>query len=135
MSRAPAASPGTPTVTVAFDIYGLRVTVGGDWPEVVQDALARLRLVQRETEPAGRAAVEIVVERRDPTRGRAGRVPASFVTPRNVVYSDDGRTVVDYFGRALSVLDRAPGGPIQGETRTSSTRPPTTSSFRGRRAP
>jgi hypothetical protein len=38
------------------------------------------------------------------------------VTPRNVVYQDGGTTVVDYFGRALSILDRRSGSlVVQGE--------------------
>ena len=116
MSRAPAASPGTPTVTVAFDIYGLRVTVGGDWPEVVEDV--RRDFAWFEAEPAGSADVEIVVEGRDPDFEAFGPLSASFVTPRNVVYNADGLTVVDYFGRALSVFDRRTGRlTIQGETR------------------
>src|SRR5205085_5180936 len=50
--------------------------------------------------------VEVVIERRPPEFDRFGEVTASFVTPRNVVYQQPGRTIVDYFGRALSVFDR-----------------------------
>jgi len=38
-----------------------------------------------------------------------GDAVASFVTPRNVVYQTGTHTVVDYFGKAVSVLDRATG--------------------------
>jgi hypothetical protein len=34
---------------------------------------------------------------------------ATFVTPRSAVYQHRGRTIVDYFGRALSVFDRRDG--------------------------
>ncbi len=45
-----------------------------------------------------------------------GALDASFVTPRNVVYSDGHRQVVDYFGKALCVVDRRAGtATVQGE--------------------
>lgn len=53
----------------------------------------------------GSPDVEITVERRAPDLDRYGDVPASFVTPRNVVYQHGGETIVEYFGRAIAVLD------------------------------
>jgi hypothetical protein len=115
MTQAPSASTDTITGTVALDIYGLRVAVGGDWPEVIEDV--RRDFAWFETDPAGNVDVEIFVERRAPDFEAFGPISASFVTPRNIVYKADGLTVVDYFGRALSVLDRKAGRlRIQGET-------------------
>ena len=62
-------------------------------------------------------AERVIVERRPPDfdalrRARRG----SFVTPRNVVYTDGDRQVVDYFGKALCVVDRRAGtATVQGE--------------------
>jgi len=62
------------------------------------------------------AAVEVTVEHRAPDFDALGAGVASFVTPRNVVYQDGARTIVDYFGRAVTVLDRATGRVVvQGE--------------------
>ena len=104
----------TPQVA-QLDVYGLRVEVGGDWPEVVESL--RLDFAWFETRPATEAAdVEVAIERRPPDFDALPDVAASFVTPRNVVYQVDGRTIVDYSGQALAVLDRARGRlMIQGE--------------------
>ena len=91
-----------------LNVHGLRVAAGGDWPEVVEEL--RLDFAWFEAPPGpGTADVELVVERGQPDYDAFGEVPAAFVTPRNVVYQVDGRTVVDYRGRAMSVLDRATG--------------------------
>jgi hypothetical protein len=57
--------------------------------------------------PAPGDAVVVETELGPPDFDRFGETIASFVTPRNVVYQTDGKTVVDYFGQAVSVLDRA----------------------------
>jgi hypothetical protein len=90
----------------SLDVHGLRVRVDGDWPEVVEDV--RLDFVWFERPEGASAAPDVSVEiqRRAPDFDRFGEVPATFVTPRNVVYELGGTTVVDYFGRAVSVLDR-----------------------------
>jgi hypothetical protein len=50
--------------------------------------------------------IEVVVEDAEPDFGRFGAVPATFVTPRNVVHQSGNLTIIDYFGQAVSVLDR-----------------------------
>lgn len=102
---------------VSFVVHGLRVEVGGDWPEVIEDL--RLDLAWFEAPGAGGpVGAKAVIERRPPDFDALGDVAASFVTPRNVVYQDGPRTIVDYFGRAVSVLDRRSGRLVmQGEDR------------------
>ncbi len=90
---------------VTLDVYGLRVAVGGDWPEVIDD-LARDFAWFEEPSPIRLPVVRVTVQRRPPDFDRFGELRAAFVTPRNVVYQDAETTVVDYFGRAVSVLDR-----------------------------
>lgn len=92
-------------MSVDLGVYGLRARLGGDWPEVVGD-LARDFAWFRDGSPDSRPAVEVVVRRGRPDYDSLGDLRAAFVTPRNVVYQDGARTVVDYFGRALSILDR-----------------------------
>ena len=98
---------------VALDVYGLRISVEGDWPEVIESARLDFEWFEASREPA---ALVVRVERRPPDFARFGDLEATFVTPRNVVYQAPDRTVVDYFGRALAVLtpDRTSAW-VQGE--------------------
>jgi hypothetical protein len=89
-----------------FDVHGLRVRVAGDWPEVVDSVRLDFVWFERPDDGAAPVDVSIVIQRRPPDFDRFGEAPAAFVTPRNVVYQVDGTTVVDYLGRAVSVLDR-----------------------------
>jgi hypothetical protein len=87
-----------------FDVAGLRVAVAGDWPEVIRGL--SLDFAWFRSEHGAAPDVTIEVERRAPDFGAYGELPAAFVTPRNVVYQEGPLTIVDYFGRAISVLDR-----------------------------
>ena len=99
---------------VALDVYGLRIGVEGDWPEVIESARLDFEWFEasREAGRPGRASRAC----RPPDFARFGDLEATFVTPRNVVYQAPDRTVVDYFGRALAVLtpDRTSAW-VQGE--------------------
>ena len=98
-----------------LNVYGLRVQIDGDWDEVVENAALDLAWFE-ESPPQGPPAVRVSVEQSAPDFSRFGDLAASFVTPRNVVYQAGDTTVVDYFGRAVSVLDRLSGRiVIQGE--------------------
>jgi hypothetical protein len=111
----PTASVGD-QLTKTLSVYGLRAEITGDWPEVIDD-IAKDFAWFAETEPsAGTVHARVTVERRPPDFDRFARLDSAFVTPRNVVYQDKGTTVVDYFGHALSILDRRQGNvTIQGE--------------------
>jgi hypothetical protein len=100
---------------VDLDVYGLRIAVSGDWPEVIDELGLDFAWFQAGSGPStGEVAVE--VRREAPDFDAFGDVPAAFVTPRNVVYQQADRTIVDYFGRALSLLDRSSGRlVVQGE--------------------
>jgi hypothetical protein len=93
------------TGLVHFDAYGLRYSLGGDWPELVEDIRLDFAWFERQT-PLEGSDLEIEVMRGSPELDRFGDIPASFVTTRNVVFQDGDRTIVDYFGRALAVFDR-----------------------------
>jgi hypothetical protein len=89
---------------LTLDVHGLAVSAGGDWPEVVEEIGLDFAWFRRA--PAGPPAVRVTVRRAPPDYDALGELRSSFVTPRNVVYQDGEKTVVDYFGRAVSVLDR-----------------------------
>lgn len=100
--------------TRVLDVYGLGLRVEGDWPEVI-DAVSKdfAWFAAPESAPASE---RVIVQRRAPDFDALGALTASFVTPRNVVYTDGDRQVVDYFGRALCVVDRRSGtATVQGE--------------------
>ena len=97
-----------------LDVYGQHFSLNGDW----QDVLDRLGLdfawfVRQQ--PAG-GAIQVQIEQRPPDFDVFGELAATFITPRNVVYQADGKTIVDYFGLALSLFDRRSGKlVVQGE--------------------
>jgi hypothetical protein len=88
-----------------FDVHGLWFRVDGDWPEVQESIRLDFAWFERDGGPS-QTGVEITVERRPPQLEAFGELPAAFVTPRNTVYQDGARTIVEYFGRAVSVFDR-----------------------------
>lgn len=87
-----------------LDIYGLRVSGVGDWPDVLDDL--RRDFWWFRTESTSAPALRLTVEHRAPDFDRFGGLRSTFVTPRNVVYQDGATTVVDYFGRAALTIDR-----------------------------
>ena len=97
-------------------MYGLRAQIDGDWPEVVSDIAKDFAWFTETTASSAAVHARVTVERRVPDFDRFAGLKSAFVTPRNVVYHDAGTRVVDYFGRALSILDRRQGhATIQGE--------------------
>ena len=97
----------------AFEFFGFRVALRG-WPDV----LAALDLDFAWFRAPSSAPPDITIDLQTGTPNFASLPPvrASFTTTRNVVYQVDGRTIVDYFGRALVVFDRARGHvSIQGD--------------------
>lgn len=89
-----------------LDVHGLRFEVRG-WPAVA-DEVVRDFLWFR-TADAGPADVTVELEQGAPRWDAYGDLTAAFVTPRNVVYQNGSRTILDYFGRASAELDRAAG--------------------------
>lgn len=90
--------------THSFDVYGLRLQLDGDWDEVVE--AVRRDLAWFEAERAvGEPDVRLSIDFGQPDYGGFGDVAASFVTERNVVYQVGDRTVIDYLGKTISVLD------------------------------
>jgi hypothetical protein len=103
-------------VPTRLEVHGLTVAVGGDWPDVVDQIRRDFAWFERPVPQGSIADLEVTVQRREPDFDSLGNGLASFVTPRNVVYQDGQRTIVDYFGRAVSILDRATGRlVVQGE--------------------
>ena len=90
-------------LAAGFDVYGLRIALAGDWPDVLEDVRLDFAWFERDLKGAP-PDVELRVEKGPPRFDDYGEITARFITPRNVVYQRDGTRIVDYFGRALSVV-------------------------------
>jgi hypothetical protein len=97
------AAVGT-NVSASFDVHGLRLGVRGEWPEVVS-ALAKDFAWFARADSRDTPQIEVTVERRPPDLDRFGAIPADYVTQQHAVYRVGGRTIVDYLGRAVAVLE------------------------------
>src|SRR5262249_27055930 len=82
-------------------------------PEVV-DALRQDFAWFERPPSAGSAPIEVTLERKTPDFDAFGDVLADYVTEQHVVYRVEGRTVVDYLGSAVAVLESGRAS-IQGE--------------------
>jgi len=93
-------------VTEYFDFYGFTVAVSSPTASVVEE-------VRRDFEYFRVSAREVQtrVELYDvaPVYDGLPALPASVSTPRNITFSNKRVTYVDYFNRALAVLDRKEG--------------------------
>ena len=84
-------------------MYGLRLRVDGAWEDVV--AAVGNDLAWFEVEESGAADVHVTIAHGTPDLDAYGDVPAAFVTERNVVYQVGQRKLIDYLGRAVSVIE------------------------------
>jgi hypothetical protein len=89
-----------------LDVHGLRFDIRG-WPEVADEVVRDFLWFQRGD--GGRADVTVELDQGAPRWEAYGDLTAAFITPRNVVYQNGSRTILDYFGRASAELDRAAG--------------------------
>jgi hypothetical protein len=86
-----------------FDFFGLPVSVRG-WPEIVEAIDLDFAWFRGPASDRGGLTVDVVSG--SPDLDALPAVPAAFSTPRNVVYQLGERTIVDYFGRTMVILDR-----------------------------
>jgi hypothetical protein len=87
-----------------LDVHGLLFDVRG-WPEVAEEVVRDF--LWFDGDGGGRTPDVVVdLEQGAPRWDEYGDLTAAFITPRNVVYQDGSRTILDYFGRAVAVLDR-----------------------------
>jgi hypothetical protein len=95
-------------VSTGVDVYGLRIALAG-WAEAIDAVRRDFAWFEASGSKLDDPHLQVTVEQREPDFDRFGQPTASFVTPRNVVYQQDARTIVDYFGKAVAVLDRSTG--------------------------
>lgn len=101
-----AASSVAEDTALTLDVYGLRIRVASEWVEILDELRRDFSWFASE---ASVADVSVEVHRDPPDLTRFGALEAAFVTPRNVVFQDRDRTVIDYVGQAVAVLQRSTG--------------------------
>ena len=94
---------------LALSAYGLEISVESEWNEILDALELDFGWFEAPTKAPEKKDVRILVERRPPDHGRYSDAARAFVTPRNVVFQQPERTIVDYFGRALLVRDKTSG--------------------------
>lgn len=92
-----------------FDFHGVAVEVSSPSADLVEEVRRDFAWFHREPAAVATSAppfrIELHLAR--PDYDALPSLPAAFFTPRNVCYRGaDGRTYIDYFGRALAVFDR-----------------------------
>lgn len=85
-----------------LSVYGLEVALKG-WAEVVERV--RLDYAWFATEESATPEVTVEIDRRPAGFDAFVDAVPWFVTPRNAVYRQGGRIVLDHLGRAVSVLE------------------------------
>ena len=87
----------------SFDFYGLTIGVQSEDQGMVEEIVRDFRFFkvdQAEDE------ITVKISLSPPDYEGLPDLPAQFITPRNVCYKDQGRVIIDYSGRALSIHDR-----------------------------
>ena len=102
------------SATRRLRVHGLDVALDGTFDAAIEQAARDFAWFAADDGAAPDVSVRL--ERGAPDWDAFGPLEGGFVTPRNVVYQDGGRTVIDWFGRASGVLDREAGSlVIRGE--------------------
>jgi hypothetical protein len=88
---------------LAFDFYGLRVTVAADDGHLLEDVRRDFSYFRA---GPGAAALRVTLKPEPGPRTQLPRLKATLQTPRNIVYRDAEVSYIDYFGRALMTHGR-----------------------------
>jgi hypothetical protein len=87
---------------VLLDIHGLVVDCTASTPELTAEVVRPFNYFRA---AGGRDPIRIVVHDAPPPYASFPPATASFSTPRNVVYQNGTRKIVDYYGRGVVVED------------------------------
>gem|GEM_PF-944804 len=101
-SRVTLENLGLSSVHSYYDVYGYRFALEGDCPEALDGVLSDFEFFQRDSVDEPRRIRLIHAE---PPFETAPPREATVYTPRNVSFTDDGKTYLDYKGRALGIHD------------------------------
>lgn len=85
-----------------FDIYGLGIRVSSQCDLLIDNVRRDFSFFQTSEQ---KCDLSISLFLRRPPYERLPPLPSSFITPRNVCYRHGKTTYIDYFGRALAVVN------------------------------
>ena len=87
----------------SFNFYGLKIAVQSDNESLNGEIIRDFRYFNTDIDEGN---IMIEMQLKSPEYDGLPDLPAQFITPRNVCYKDNNRTLIDYSGRALSIHDR-----------------------------
>ncbi|MFH1410455.1 MAG: hypothetical protein ABIG80_02760 [Patescibacteria group bacterium] len=88
---------------MSFDFYGLTIRIQSENQSLV-DEIERDFTYFKSIAEEGEIRIEMNLM--PPRYEGLPELPAQFITPRNVCYKDNTRTIIDYSGKALCIHDR-----------------------------
>lgn len=88
---------------INFDFYGLTILIQGE-DQALIDEIKRDFSYFNSGKEGGEIRIDIKLM--PPRYEGLPELPAQFITPRNVCYKDNTRTLIDYSGKALCIHDR-----------------------------
>ncbi len=96
--------------TVAYlDIHGLKIQCRSQSSDLTLDLVRPFKYFIREEDGS---TIQVVVKEEPPPYDQFPPLRAKFFTPRNVVYQDGSRKIIDYFGKGV-VLEENNGTSYQ----------------------
>ncbi len=106
-----------PVIISFLNIYGLIIECKTESADLMPELLRPF--VFFVTDENGRPAsiTRIFIEESDPPYETFPSLPAAFSTPRNIVYQDKDRKIIDYFGKGVVVQSREEHYHIYGSDR------------------
>jgi len=89
--------------TGAFlDFYGLTIECQSHSCALTAELVRPFKFFVR---PDAKAQIQIIIKEEAPPYHLFPTINASFFTPRNVVYKDGDRKIIDYFGKGIAVTE------------------------------
>ncbi len=88
--------------SATLDLYGLVIQCKAESSELASDLIRPFKYFKAD---GAHPNITVTVHETDPPYGTFPSITASFSTPRNIVYKDNGLKVIDYFGKGLVIQD------------------------------
>jgi hypothetical protein len=83
---------------MTIDIHGLVIECQAESTELLSALVRPFKYFVREN---GLPAVYVTIKKMDPPYETFPNIKASFSTPRNIVFKDQNRKIIDYFGKGV----------------------------------
>ena len=88
--------------SVILDLYGLVIHCKAESPDLASELIRPFKYFKTDK---GQPAIKVISKEVDPPYDTFPSIPASFSTPRNIVYKDKDLKIIDYFGKGVVIQD------------------------------